>query len=156
VACKLSAARCDHCSNSRRQDDLLTLRISKATLVRNHFKEDMMKFIVLTLVIGIVATALCASGQQAPAQKSIVWQYAQLSSMSVGDEEADNFIEDQQRFDGKTLVELYTKIAGKAPSKTGELSYLDILNLVGKDGWELVQVVKGEAGTIFYFKRPAP
>jgi hypothetical protein len=78
------------------------------------------------------------------------WQYASLlisTRLSKWTSPDGDFLEEGDR----GYVKLYVDLGGKKPPD--KISTIDLLNLVGEQGWELVTIDGGEGPHQYIFKR---
>jgi len=118
-------------------------------------------FVVLPFffVVGFLVTPRSpAKAQPAPAVQR--WQYATwvdgvatTGNTVVGSVETIDLGQGQPSIGAKSFDELFGKLGGK-----GTASIAQILTLLGRDGWELVQVTRDPGRitlTTYLLKRPA-
>lgn len=80
------------------------------------------------------------------------WQYASLlisTRLSKWTSPDGDLLEEGDR----GYVKLYVDLGGKKPAE--KVSSIDLLNLVGEHGWELVTIDGGEGPHQYIFKREA-
>lgn len=108
-----------------------------------------MRFAALFLVLTIADSAFAASTTApAPAMR---WEYASLLTSARLCKWTTGQID--LREEGTTGYKLlYAEMGGKKPP--AEVSLIDLLNLAGEQGWELVAIDGGEGPHQYLFKRP--
>jgi hypothetical protein len=69
------------------------------------------------------------------------------------DDDADNYYDDSDSDETKTLKKKVSVLAMAENLTTQEYVVLEELNSLGKEGWELVAVIDTKDDKSFYFKR---
>lgn len=95
----------------------------------------------------LIAGFFSATVAAAAGEGKVVWEYAILGTAN----QVCTWMSPEGTKAGKDCDELARQM-GYDKSREQKAGYLEILNLAGKDGWELVQITS-ERVTFYYLKR---
>lgn len=109
------------------------------------------KVLMLLLAASFAAALPARSATTQPAHGTRAYEYASLltsSRLCKWTTPQSDLLEDGP----KGYAQLYKDLGGAKPPE--KVSLIDLLNLVGRDGWDLVAIDGGEGPHQYIFKRP--
>jgi hypothetical protein len=110
----------------------------------------------LLCAVIVSSSALAPTAAGAQSARRSTWQYAYYIEQQIGATEFRSF---NAKTTSPTIDGLATAL-GKTDAAGARITYVELFNAIGAEGWELVQIVddRGSSGPkrTFYFKRQIP